>query len=352
MNIYLLNTSLEIVDVIDSYKSLIWTTKYFEAGDFELYLPASEKMLNALQRDYYLVRESDMTQAMIIKNIQITTNVEEGNYLIVTGKCLKSILNRRVVWEQTILSGTVEDGIRRLVTENLISSPVAERNINNLILGAKLGVSTTMSSQYTGDNLGEVVTKLCKSYGLGFDILLDLDEKKFIFILYQGIDRSFNQSVNPRVTFSNEFENLRTTTYVCNSDEFRNVAKVAGEGEGKTRKSATVGAGAGLDRYEIFVDARDVSSNEGEVDSATYNSLLVEKGTEALTGTVIKESIEGEVEPNHTYRLNRDYFLGDVVELVNEYGMSMTPRITEVIETVDENGVSVIPTFSTGEEVE
>ncbi len=352
MNVYLLNKSLEIVDIIDSYKSLIWTTRYYEAGDFELYLPASEKMLNVLKRDYYLVRESDMTQAMIIKNIQITTDIENGNYLIVTGKCLKSILSRRIVWEQTYLKGTVETGIRNLVTKNLISSPIEERNISNLILGAELGISVRLSSQYTGDNVGEVVTKLCKKNDLGFDILLDLDEKKFIFILYQGADRSFNQNVNPRVIFSNEFENLLTTTYVYNSDEFKNVAKVAGEGDGVYRKSATVGAGAGLDRYEIFVDARDVSSNDGEIDSDAYNSLLVEKGTEALTGTVIKESIEGEVESNHTYKLNRDYFLGDVVEVVNEYGMSMTPRITEVIEVVDENGVSVIPTFSTGEEVE
>lgn len=350
MLFYLLNTSLEVVDVIETYKSYIWTTRYFTSGDFELYIPATSKMINMIKQDYYIIREDDPTQAMIIKNIQITTSIDEGNFLIVTGPSLKSILGRRIIWQQTILSGYVEQCVRRLVNENCVNPSIADRKINNMILGSELGITDTMSIQFTGDNLEEAIQGICKTFSLGYDVMLDLDNKKFIFILYKGTDRSYNQNAVPYVVFSNEFENLLKTDYSNNTLEYKNVAKVAGEGEGTARKSVTVGNASGLNRYEVFVDARDMSTNEGEIDLTTYNGLLAERGNEALAETIIKESIEGEVEANHTYKINEDYFLGDIVEVINEYGMEMTPRITEVIESEDDTGHYTIPTFSTDQE--
>lgn len=350
MLFYILNTSLEVVDVIETYKSYIWTTRYFKSGDFELYIPATHKMINMIKQDYYIIREDDPTQCMIIKKIQITTSIDEGNFLIVTGPSLKSILDRRIIWQQTVLNGYVEQCIRQLISANCIRSTIAERNISNLILGAELGITDKMSAQYTGDNLGEVIRSICNTFGLGYDIILDLDSKKFIFILYKGTDRSYNQNAVPYVVFSNEYENLLKTDYSNDTTQYKNVAKVAGEGEGTARKSFIVGNASGMNRYELFVDARDLSTNEGEIDTTTYNGLLAEKGNEALAETIILENIEGEVEANHTYKINEDYFLGDVVEVINEYGMEMTPRITEVIESEDESGHYTIPTFSTNQE--
>lgn len=350
MLFYLLDTSLNVVDVVETYKSYIWTTRYFSAGDFELYIPATTKMISMLKKDYYVIREDDPTQAMIIQNIQITTNIDEGNFLIVTGPSLKSILSRRIIWQQTILSGYAEQCIRRLVNENCISPAIADRKINNMILGAELGITDKMSAQFTGDNLEEAIQGICKTLGIGYDVILDLDNKQFIFVLYKGTDRSYNQTTLPYVVFSNEFENLLRTDYTNDTSAYKNVAKVAGEGEGTDRKSVTVGNASDLNRYEIFVDARDISTNEGGVDATMYNDLLSEKGNEALAEAIINENIEGEVEANHTYKINKDYFLGDIVEVINEYGMEMTPRITEVIESEDDSGHYTIPTFSTDKE--
>lgn len=350
MQFYLLDTELNIIKVIDTFKSVIWTTRYYASGDFELYIPATQEMIDLFKRDYYVVRDDDTTQAMIIQNIQITTDVEEGNYLIITGKSLKSILGRRIVWRQTIINGRVESGIRTLVNKNAINPDEPERKIDNLILGAELGLADKMKSQYTGNNLEETIQGICKTYKLGYDVMLDLEKKQFIFILYKGADRSYNQTANPYVVFSNDYENLLRTNYVTNSENYKNVAKIAGEGEGNARKTTSVGTASGLNRYEIFVDARDLSTNEGEVDELTYLSLLGERGLAALAEATISEGMEGEVESNHTYKLNEDYFLGDVVEVVNEYGIAMTPRVIEVIESEDDTGHYTIPTFSTGED--
>lgn len=347
MNFYLLDNNLNYIQVIEIYTSMIWTTRYYMAGDFELYVPATPELLSTLQRGYYIVRDDDLTQCMIIANFEVKTDVENGDYITITGQSLKSILNRRIIWTQTVINGNVETMIRQLVTDNAINPTVAARAISRLVLGDTIGLTGTIEAQYTGDNLGETLTAIGQTYGIGYDVLLDLENKQFKFVLLQGVDRTYNQNTVPPVVFSNEFENLLTTDYKYNSDNYKNVALVAGEGEGTARTTATIGTASDLDRYELFVDARDVSSNDGEITAAEYENLLLERGAQSLAETVITESIEGEIEPNYTYKLNVDYYLGDLVEIINAYGVTMAPRITEVIECLDVNGYTCIPTFKT-----
>lgn len=347
MEFYLLNEQLDIIDIIDTFESAIWTSKYYESGDFELYLSASSKMISLMRENNYLVRTDDIEHAMIIKNIQITTDVENGDHILVTGSCLKSILKRRIIWNQTTINGNVETCIRQLVNENIISSSIEERNVDNLILGEEIGLTATMQAQYTGDNLGETIEAICKSYQIGYDILLNLTEKTFMFILYQGCNRSYNQKENQHVTFSPSFDNLLSTTYTYNSENYKNVAKIAGEGEGNARKTTTIGTAIGLNRYEIFVDAKDISTNDGEITDSDYNKLLIEKGMESLAETTSTESLDGDVESGFNYIFGEHYYLGDIVEVVNEYGISMTPRIISVTQSKDANGTYTIPTFST-----
>lgn len=347
MNFYLLDDELNYIQVIEIYTSMIWTTRYYTAGDFELYAPATPELLNTLQRNYYIVRDDDLTQCMIIANFEVKTDVENGDYITITGKSLKSILGRRIIWTQTVLNGNVETMIRKLVTDNAINPTIAARAISNLVLGDTIGLTGTIEAQYTGDNLADTLTAIGQTYGIGWDVLLDLENKQFKFVLLQGVNRTYAQNTVPRVIFSNEYENLLTTDYKYNSDNYKNVALVAGEGEGTARKTQTIGTATGLNRYELFVDARDVSSNNGEISASEYNNLLLERGAQNLAENVITESIEGEIEPNYTYQLNRDYFLGDIVEVINAYGVSMSPRIIEVIECNDTNGYTCVPTFAT-----
>lgn len=345
MNFYLLDNNLNYLMIIENYRSFIWTNRYYTSGDFELYAPLTNELLNTIQRNYFIIRDDDTTQCVVVSNIEVKTSVTDGDYIIVTGYTLKSILNRRIIWSQTVLDGNVETMIRKLVTENAISPANTARIIPNLILGDTIGLTSNILAQYTGDNLGDTISAICQTYRIGYDVKLDINNKKFVFVLFEGADRTSSQSVNPRVIFSDSFDNLLTSDYKYNSDNYRNVALVAGEGEGTARKTATTGSASGFERYELFVDARDVSSNNGEISLADYNKLLLERGSQKLAETVINENITGEVEARINYKLGVDFFLGDTVEVVNAYGMIMLPRITEIIECHDENGYTCVPTF-------
>ena len=131
MELLILDESLSGVDTLDIFESLIWTDRYSKCGDFEIYVPASEKMLSKLQKDRYVyLRESE--HIMIIEDRNIETDVEQGTHLCVTGRSLESILERRIIWNQTVLSGNLQDNIQKLLNENAISPSDPKRKIPNL----------------------------------------------------------------------------------------------------------------------------------------------------------------------------------------------------------------------------
>lgn len=350
MNIYVLNRSFERVAVVDDYISIIWTTRYYTYGDFELYINADEGDINTLQAGNYLVREQDISgdeyrNVMIISNIELSTDAEDGDKLIITGYCLKSILLRRVVATQTVLSGAVQSCVATLINGTIINPSVSARRISNFVHGTNDLINNyTMEMQITGDVLEKAVSEICQTYGYGYDVFIR--GSNFVFYLYEGTDRSFNQDVNPYVIFSGDFDNLLSSDYKINRDDYSNVAYVAGEGEGTDRTIVMVGNSAGLERYEQWVDARNASSNNGEISVADYKKMLVQEGTEKLSETAVTTSFEGEIENTVNFQLGVDYFLGDLVQIKNDYGISAVTRIIEIIDSEDDQGHDVIVTLS------
>ena len=268
--------------------------------------------------------------------------------MIASGRLLQGILARRIVWKQATFTGSPERIIRRIVTQAAISPEEPGRVIPGLVLAPEINAGGSMKIQFTGDNVAEAIEGICRTSGLGFTVDLDRENAQFSFRLYKGADRSYNQNTNPYIVFSNDFENLLSTEYTNDTTEAANVAQVAGEGEGTARKKATVGTASGINRYEIWVDERNTSSNEGEISPSEYQELLEQAGAEKLAETGITTEFTGEVLPDVNFVYGVDYFLGDIVQIENDYGISKPARITEIIESEDENGPTVIPTFEEG----
>lgn len=179
------------------------------------------------------------------------------------------------------------------------------------------------------------------------------NNKQFVFKLYAGTDRSYDQSANPYVVFSPKFENIINSNYVESKSALKTVTLVGGEGEGSARKYTTVGGGSGLNRRELFTDARDISSDVGDgvvLSDAEYTAQLQQRGKEKLAENTDVTSFEGQVETTVMFRYGEDFFNGDVVQIANEYGHETKARIVEIVMSEDEDGNSVYPTFKTIEQ--
>lgn len=333
------------VGIIESPTSSIWTRRYQKPGDFELYFPATSEMLALLADDMYITRE-DAPEIMLVEHIEIITSAEEGNYILVSGRGAECMIGRRIVLEQTSVSGRVDTALYRLIMENAINPADKDRALPLTMVSPNV-TDATIRAQYTGDNLLDVVQEVCKAYGLGFRAVSDADQAAIMprFELLNGVDRSEGQTINSPVIFSSEYENLLSSSYVLDTMKYKNVAIVAGEGEGTARKRATYGSASGMNRRELFVDARDLSTNEGEISESEYLAQLAGRGAEKIAETALTESFDGEIDTGNTFVLDVDYTLGDIITVENEYGIRKSSRVSAIMETWDADGYTAIPTF-------
>lgn len=351
----ILDRNFIAVAVLDQYESFIWTDRYSASGDFEFYSPMQPEYLDILKQDYY-IWQKDSEHTMIIDRILIESDIESGNHITVTGESLESILKRRIIWTQTNLTGNLQNGIQKLLNENIISPKIADRKIANFTFKASTDpqiTKLTVDAQFTGDNLYEAIKSLCDKNNIGFKVVLT-EANKLEFSLYSGQDRSYDNATNPYVVFSPEFDNILNSAYSSTKKSLKTVALVAGEGEGADRKTLSVGGGKDLDRYELYADSRDISSKIYNEDGSTttltpdqYNAKLKARGEEklALDENKTKTEFTGEAEATRMFRYNEDFFIGDVVQVANEYGQEGKARITELIFSTSSDGDSVYPTF-------
>jgi hypothetical protein len=144
----------------------------------------------------------------------------------------------------------------------------------------------------------------------------------------EGKDRSVGNGVNPVVIFSPDYDNIKNMTFLNSIMNSKNIAVVAGQGVGKDRTFEFVGDGVGLDRRELFVDARDVV-DEG----------LEARGIERLSEyeqALILEFDHTQIGP---FQYEVDFDLGDIVTVVYPGIAQANLRIVKVDEFVTrENG--------------
>ena len=348
MDIYTINKNLEITGIISSFQSVIWNMQYFSRGDLELVVPATQKNLDLLKPGNFLIRgidikDSTLKNVMIIESRSIEEKEDKGYLLTVRGKGLKNILSQRIVWSQlNYEEETVENIIRDVIDKNVINPDNVDRKIEKLYLTNVKGFTETTTLQLFSENIAEWLESVCTQYGYGWDIYIK--NGHFFFDLYKGTDRSYN-SESP-VVFSPSFDNLYSSKYDSSLENYANVALVGGEGEGTAKKTVYIGSASGLDRFEGYIDGSSVASNEGYILEQPYEDMLRSYGEEHIKEYQVKETLEGTINAFGMYQLDRDFFLGDIVQVTNDKGIISTPRITEIIYSEDSNGISIVPTFT------
>lgn len=371
MNIFILDKSFQKIDVIDVYDSFIWTERYFSYGDFELVVPARIDMLTKLQKDLYLsIAESRFV--MVIEDIEIITSLEKGAELKVTGRTLDTFLERRIIWGANVqVTGSLGDCVQQLIKDNVINPSDTNRKIPNFICGKGQNVpDISVSAQYTGDNLYEAIVKLCKPNHVGIACFYD-SEIGIVFGIYCGFDRSYgNSEGNPVVEFSPRFDNLLNTDYIRSDKKLKNITWIQGEEPREDTKTHTTpdrvytvygdSNASGLDRREIFTDASSVSSTVTQDDGTEktltadeYTAQLQQKGKETLDANTGVTTFDGEVNANVQYTYGKDFFLGDIVSIRNEFGIEGKTRVIELVRSDDtQNGLQIYPTFKSDEETD
>ena len=370
MNFYILggpSDSYEKLGIIDTYQSAIWNPMYYGQGAFEMTLPATPKHIELLQAHRLIIRESDEVKdgnvlrynnPMVVKEIQYTHDDENGAIMIVRGVSLKShVLGSRVINEYTVLSGNAEEQIYNVVENNLESTWYrAWPNLKNAEL--KHFTETTELKLF-GENIATWMEETCRRHRFGWDmyILKSNLGASIYFELYKGEDRTEgNSKGNIPIIFSKEHDNLIRSELTINFNDFATNCLVAGtnlpDSEDKWHIMTDYPYGqsypTGDERYEIYLDS---GISPEDVEGQYYPTVLNNAGLQELAQRKVI-SLTAEIVPYGMYTLDKDYFLGDIVEVRTEYGIKAKARIEDIIYSIDQNGTSVDPTFGDWEVIE
>jgi hypothetical protein len=295
---------------------------------------------------------------MIIESISIDSESEEGTDVIISGRSLESLLTRRIVWNQKSFTDeyNLQNAVKMLLNENVISPQIAARQIPNFIFEESVDEAITslkLDAQYYGEELYTLISNLCKENDIGFKVVLN-DENQLVFKFYAGSDRSYSQDINPYIVFSPDYDNVINTSYLESDKTLKNVTLIVGEKEDEKnedelapRVTYVLGFASGIDRREVFTDAKSLSSDvNGEtLTIEQYQAHLRQRGIDTLIENTDITAFEGEVDPKIMFTYGEDYFVGDIVQIVNEYGHEGQARVSEFVISCDQNGTSTYPTF-------
>ncbi len=261
-----------VIGIIDT-ASIIWHSKYFGVGVFEIHATATPEIISLLKSGRYITRP-DNDDVGIIEKIYIPDNINEGATITASGRFVKSILERRIIYnltgnsnKATILRGNVETAVREVVKSNAIACPFdGKRNIAGLALGELANIPLVIvdangnaaEKQVTYENLLTYTDGVLEEYGIAAKCILRYG--KFLYTVYSGVDRSIgNRDGNMPIVFSKEFDNLTSSEYTYDDSTEKNVALIGGEGEGVYRFYSLLAKGeSDLQRREMFIDASSV----------------------------------------------------------------------------------------------
>lgn len=358
MDLFILDSLFRRTEIVDRYKSLIWTERWAGWGDFELLIRSTRENRRLLTKGTFL----SINVSHRVMRVETTEDAidQSGVRMIkVKGRSFETILEDRCLMFDNVYYYTPLDLMTYLVKRVCVDGYESTLDIiPNLVVARHPSLpadTITPSADILQQELGPgalypIIEKLGTTWNLGFRMLLNNDNGQLYFDVYSGVDRTATQTVYDSVLFTPELDNLQNTTELSTIEGTKNVAYVYSRAEGQLPVAVEVWAedvdpeSVGFDRQIVLVDASDETSDVATDDEKW--DIMRRMGKEALAEHRPLMAFDGEIRQDSGYVYNRDYYLGDLVEVRSEDGVANQMRVTEQIFVSDSEGDKSYPTLS------
>ncbi len=295
-----------MVGQVSEYESLQITSEWSGVGEIELHINRYMKNADKLQKGNIIFPHGRLDRAYVIEHREIALD-EAGkiteNWMI-KAPSLKTWFSQKPTVppagkSHIELNTDAETVMHALVEASVINPSDSGMKIENLIAGTnqKRGDRIEWQSRYKV--LSEELEKISQLSGIGWNIVVDRENERYIFQTYEGLDLTEHNGVNPPAIFSPEFKTIQNLGFVESQLEYKNYAIVAGQGEGADRRIVEVGDPSitGTDRRVLFVDARDVEEEDENGNALPVEEIerkLRERGEQKLAEHQQEVFLEGQ----------------------------------------------------------
>lgn len=358
--IRVITQDFQLLTEIDSYSSLQVVRRWHGIGELELRINRYMKDTHLLQRGVLLIVGGQLHKVYIIKHreIELDESGKATESWLIKAPALKSVLGQRITLPPSHTAydnkqGPAEEVMKHYVNNNAINPVDVNRIIPNLIIAENLNRGDSLSWQSRFKNLAEELEGQSLASGLGWNVYLDIQAKRWVFDVLEGRNLTASQSDLPPVIFGPQYDSLKTLSYSESELNYKNTAYVGGQGEGVERRVIELGDSMGIDRHELFVDARDVEEEVQPEEGDPYPrpeheiiSGLTNRGMQNLKEREQEQFLEGQILTNSPFEYEKDYDLGDIVTIQNkDWGVTMDARITEIKEIYESSGYQIEAVF-------
>lgn len=380
--IRVMTKDFKLLTEIGLYQSLQMTRSFSTYGTMELVVNKYVEGSEHLQKGNIVFLYNRLDEAYVIRqrSISMTEDGKKSEDWVIVAEHIKSWFSQRITIPpqgeaQDIVKGKAETVLAHYIRVNAENPPDSKRKIPNLRVinnPNPVGVEFEWGSRYK--NLAEELAEISFLTNVGWNVIVNYKEKTYDVVFYEGKDVTYSQKILPSVIFSPHLGSLGEMSYTESDLNYSNMAYVAAYGEGAERRVlAHRDNVTGFDRYELFVDARDISNVEDEKpngeeiprpDEAIVKDLKL-RGDTRLAEREQEEYIEGAsslgipasvwlqymrdpstipVDGNIVYI--RDFDLGYKVTIMNrDWGLSTDAYLTEVKEIYENGRIVIEPVF-------
>ena len=311
------------------YFNLQWTREYYQPGQFSVQIAAAD-----FQPSMAYLYTPDRPETGIIQKVALTETVK-GRFLQLSGYFLEANLNDKVVWPTYYATGSIPSAVVAMLRQYKDDIPL-------LTVADAPAVQTDETSwQETGGQLADVAYTRLRTVQHSLRCRYDYQANTITAEIWQGMDRTQEQSANPFVTFSDGFGNLAQVDASMDRSNYKNYAVVVGQDQAENRKVAYADLSGGGYKRVLYVDARSERWDSEKQTEAEYLASLQQKGLDALLDYAVIHNVDIQAAAGgFVYR--EDWDLGDLVDvIVAEIGMAMQARIVTVREVFKQNNHTV-----------
>lgn len=374
MDIFILDALLRPIDVVDQYISFIWTERWSTFGDFQIDTLATPNNKRRFVVDTKL-SISQSKRVMIVESVQEKDDVANGNVLTVKGRCLNSLLDKRVAASIDSFTDLIEvswDTVGwtpKELLELYFFSICYDGNLSpgdiipylqpqgTTSLYPTENISDPWPSDFAWSTKPESLYKafqdIISAYDVGFRFYKSPTDSKLYFESMMGCDRTTQQSLYTPVIFAYDMVNLIDTTNLVDVTNYYNAVQVVyfyNDGTSDTTLSVLVKSSdldfsaGGFDQRMKYLEVTQLPEGMVLADVPAY---LTKLGQEELGRSQSVNVYDGEIAKDSTFLYERDYNLGDIVEVRGTDGGTAYMRVVEQIFSSDSTGESVYPSLIT-----
>lgn len=349
MEVY--SPQLELLGILEGYDTLLMEDWAFKAGSFSLSTVITEENRELLRADHIIWIGEDT--AGIIEYINEEAAADKVS-ISIKGSLLTGLLNRRILWGTYNLNASPVKIMCDMVVDCAIKptrgNAIARKIPRLMVASPKPKDSRRLKKQQTGGKLADFLEEVGRSTATAFGIAFDASTLTMKFWTRLCIDRTIHQQKVEPVFYSTELDDVLSSSYTFDSSSYRNLAFVAGEGEGSSRKTIVVSnkdEPKGFSRHELFVDARDLQSDadpEKPMSEKEYMEILYTRGNEKIAEAQLVQNFSTSIrmrDPTYVYGV--DFFLGDTITVIDErLGITIDAVVEGVERSVNKTGEDLV----------